>query len=220
MIDNQTIEHVVRFHGHMCAGLAMGIKAADIALGEIGANAAGQQVVAVVESDFCGIDAIQFLTGCTLGKGNLVHQDNGKNAYTFFRRSDGRAIRVSMRSGGWGPRDPEWEGLMAKMRTAGATEEERSRFAELQRERSERVMAMRPEDLYEVREVEAEPPRAARVYVPVDCDSCAEPTMETRIRRLDGRSLCGPCFDAALAGAAPVSFQPPGSRRNRSSVGT
>lgn len=217
MIDNQTIEDVARFHGHMCAGLAMGIKAADIALGEIGPNAPGQEVVAVVESDFCGVDAIQFLTGCTFGKGNLRHEDNGKNAYTFFRRSDRRAIRVSMRSGGWGPRDPEWEGLMAKMRADHATEEERSRFTELRRDRSDRVLAMSPEDLYEVRDVEAEPPRAVRVYVPIDCDSCAEPTMETRIRRLDGRSLCGPCFDRELAGVAPVSFRAPGTRRSRSS---
>jgi formylmethanofuran dehydrogenase subunit E len=33
----------------------------------------------------------------------------------------------------------------------------------------------------------------------VACASCTEPTMETRIRLLDGRELCPPCFEAALA---------------------
>jgi formylmethanofuran dehydrogenase subunit E len=28
----------------------------------------------------CAVDAIRFLTGCTFGKGNLVHLDHGKNA--------------------------------------------------------------------------------------------------------------------------------------------
>ena len=42
----------------------------------------------------CAVDAIQFLTGCTFGKGNLIHRDWGKNAYAFWRRSDGRALRI------------------------------------------------------------------------------------------------------------------------------
>ncbi len=57
--------------------------------------------MAVVETDMCGVDAIQFLTGCTFGKGNLIHRDWGKNAFSFFRRSDGRAVRISLRPGAW-----------------------------------------------------------------------------------------------------------------------
>ncbi len=69
----------------------------------------------------CGVDAVQFLTGCTFGKGNLVHRDHRKNAYTFIRRSDGKAVRVSTRSGGWGRRDPSWLELFAKVRTGSAS---------------------------------------------------------------------------------------------------
>jgi len=35
-LDDATLEQVVRFHGRMCPGLAMGVHAADIALREIG----------------------------------------------------------------------------------------------------------------------------------------------------------------------------------------
>ncbi len=75
-LDDRTIQQVVDFHGHMGAGLAMGIRAAEVALAQIGAPAADEEVVAVVEADMCGVDAVQFLTGCTFGKGNLVHRDH------------------------------------------------------------------------------------------------------------------------------------------------
>jgi formylmethanofuran dehydrogenase subunit E len=116
MVPQPTLEGIIEFHGHMCAGLAMGIRAAEVALEEIGAHSPDEEVVAIVETDMCGVDAIQFLTGCTFGKGNLVHRDFGKNAYTFIRRSDGKAIRLSPtpRSA---LRDPAWFDLFAKMPT-------------------------------------------------------------------------------------------------------
>jgi len=205
MIDQQTLDQVVRFHGHMCPGLAMGIRAAEVGLGEVGPHSADEEVVAVVETDMCGVDAIQFLTGCTFGKGNLVHRDYGKNAYTFIRRSDGKAVRVSTRPGAWGQPDPEWQELFAKVRSGSASPEERQCFGALHQARSERVLATPLEELYEVRELDVEAPRMARILASVECASCGEPTMETRIRRLEGRDLCLPCFEAAMAGEVAVA---------------
>lgn len=126
-INEQTLDQGVAFHGHLCPGLTMGMQAAHIALREIGPHSKDEEVVAVVETDMCAVDAIQVLTGCTFGKGNLIHRDWGKNAYTFFRRSDGRAVRVAGRSGAW-QRDPEHQQLMAKVRAGQASEEEQARF--------------------------------------------------------------------------------------------
>ncbi len=55
-------------------------------------------------------------------------------------------------------------------------------------------------ELYDVREVDVDPPRPARILASIDCLACGEPTMETRIRRLDGRELCLPCFQDEMAG--------------------
>ena len=46
------------------------------------------------------------MTGCTFGKGNFIFKDYGKQVYTFIRRSDGEAIRISI---DWepGPEPPE-----------------------------------------------------------------------------------------------------------------
>jgi len=38
------------FHGHMCPGLAIGVRAAEVALSEIGPHSADEEVVAVVET--------------------------------------------------------------------------------------------------------------------------------------------------------------------------
>ena len=197
-VDDATLERIVEFHGHMCPGLAMGVQAARIALREIGPHAQDEEVVAAVETDMCAVDAIQFLTGCTFGKGNLVHRDYGKNAYTFWRRSDGKAIRISGRPDAW-RRDPEHQELFAKVRLGTATEDEVARFREQHAAKARELLALEPEELFEVREVRDRPPKKARIHASVTCADCGEATMETRIRRLDGEELCPPCFEERLA---------------------
>ncbi|HXH88169.1 MAG TPA: FmdE family protein [Gaiellaceae bacterium] len=197
-ITPETVERIVDFHGHMCPGLALGIQAARIALREIGAHAQDEEVVATVETDMCAVDAIQFLTGCTFGKGNLVHRDLGKNAYTFWRRSDGKAIRVSGKPG-VRRRDPEHQDLFEKLGSGNATPVERDRLWELHHERSAVILAMQPEELFTVVPVDDAPPRKARVHVSVECESCREETMETRVRLLRGKRLCPDCFDWELS---------------------
>jgi len=196
MTDQATIDRVVEFHGHMCPGLAMGIRASEIALREIGPHSTDEEVVAIVETDMCGVDAIQFLTGCTFGKGNLIHQDHGKNAYTFVRRSDGRAVRVSTRPEGWGERNTVWEDLFAKVRAGQATAEEKERFQGLHLARADAILEAPIEEMYDIREVDIPMPHRARIFRSLPCETCGEPTMETRIRLLGGKQLCGPCFDA------------------------
>ena len=212
MIDNKTLQQVVEFHGHMCPGLAMGVQAAQMALRESGPHAKDEEVVAAVETDMCAVDAIQFLTGCTFGKGNLQHRDWGKNAYSFFRRSDGRAIRIVARPGAW-QRNPEHQELFAKVRSNQATPEERARFQELHQSESDKVLAVEPDALFEIQEIAGPPPQRASIHASVVCARCGEATMETRVRRLDGQELCLPCFDAAVAGEEPVAAPTLGASR-------
>lgn len=203
----QPLGDIIRFHGHMCPGLAMGVRASEIALREIGPHSGDEEVVAVVETDMCAVDAIQYMTGCTFGKGNLVHLDYGKNAYTFLRRSDGKAIRIAPRRGTL-MRSSEHSELMSKVRDGSATEEERTRFADLHQQRSREILDAAEDEIYEVREVEEVdiPPRSF-VQVSLHCAECGEATMETRIRRFNSRELCPPCFDAAIRGrSAPAEI--------------
>lgn len=198
-IDEQTVDRIVEFHGHMCPGLAMGIRAAEVALAEVGPHAGDEEVVAIVETDMCGVDAVQYLTGCTFGKGNLIHRDYGKTAFTFLRRSDGRAVRMSMRPGGIGADGTERSELRARISSGEATSEDRERLSILHREHSESLLRRPLEELYDVREVDVSLPPLARVFTSVVCAGCGEPTMETRVRRLSGEQLCQPCFELRIA---------------------
>jgi formylmethanofuran dehydrogenase subunit E len=184
-IEECTVAQVVAFHGHLCPGLAMGIQAASIALGEVGPHAEDEEIVAVVETDMCAVDAIQFLTGCTLGKGNLVHLDWGKNAYTFYRRADGHAVRIAGRSDAW-------------ERELHIIGREKMTFTALKLERSRRILEAAPERLFTIRRVEGDPPHTARIYSSLPCAWCDEDTMETRLHLLDAQLLCPPCFERAL----------------------
>jgi formylmethanofuran dehydrogenase subunit E len=197
-IEEETLKRIVEFHGHMCPGLATGIQAAQIALREIGPHSKDEEVVAVAETDMCGVDAIQFLTGCTFGKGNLIHHDWGKNAYSFFRRSDGKAIRVVMRPDGW-ERDPQHQALRTKVEAGEASDAERARFRELHQAEARRVLEIPPDRLFRTDEIQAPPPPQARVHATVLCAQCGEGVMETRVRRLNGRELCQPCFERILS---------------------
>ena len=98
-LSSEIIEDVIHFHGHWCPGLALGIRVAQIALAEIG-HSSDEEIVAICETDMCGVDAIQFLTGCTLGKGNLIIRPYGKMAFSFYRRKDGKSIRVVLKNNG------------------------------------------------------------------------------------------------------------------------
>ena len=50
-ITKQQFEKAADFHGHICPGLVMGIRAAQIAVREIGVNTNENEVNAVVETD-------------------------------------------------------------------------------------------------------------------------------------------------------------------------
>ena len=153
-ISEEMVQKTVAFHGHMCPGLAIGIRAAEVALRDIGPHAHDEEVVAVVETDMCGVDAIQSLTGCTFGKGNLIHLDYGKNAFTFYRRSDGKGIRLVTRPDAFGEPDPEFESLRERLGDEDLTPEERARFWELHAARSRQILDIPLDELFELKEPE------------------------------------------------------------------
>lgn len=199
-LSEEVLEDLVSFHGHMCPGLAMGVKAAELAIEQVGRSTSDESIVAVTETDMCAVDAIQALVGCTFGTGSLVHNDVGKTAFTFVRRSDQKAVRVSARADAWGSFDPEHQSLFAKVRSGEATEVEKTRFQELHLARSKAILAEPAESLFDVKSVSPDTPPKARIHQSIECVDCGERVMETRIRHFGGEQLCIPCFDAKEKG--------------------
>ncbi len=194
MYESGLLDEVVRFHGHMCPGLALGIRAAEVARNEVGVNSPENPVVAIVETDLCPADAIQYLMGCTFGRGNLVHLDHGKNAFTFVRLRDNHVIRVVARPDAFGPPDPEFSTLFEKVRSGQASAEERATFEELQRRRAQAILTASLDRLFRVEPAEAQVPRRPRTVRWVVCASCGEATLESHTEERDGRRCCRRCL--------------------------
>ncbi len=192
-IPQETIEKVIEFHGHSCPGLAIGIRAAELALSEFD-NPGPYELVTVVETDMCGVDAIQFLTDCTYGKGNLIHRDYGKMAFSFFHRKSERGIRALLKKGVRGEMDEEFGELMRKDARDELTETDRARLTELRAKLQRMFLELELGDMFEVKELECPPPRPAAILQSLVCDECGESTMESRTRRFGGKTMCIPCF--------------------------
>lgn len=194
-LDEARIKSVIDFHGHFCPGLAIGIRASQIGLREVGPSSRDEEVVAVVETDMCGVDAIQVLMGCTFGKGNLIHLDYGKNAFTFYRRSDGKGVRVVTRPEVFNRPEEQIVRLRAKMEKEGLSPEEEAKLKELTAAKVKEIMEADLDALFHVKQACGPIPGKARILDGLICDACGERTMESRIRRFMGQNLCLPCFE-------------------------
>ncbi len=184
----------VDFHGHECPGLAIGFRAAREGMKWIAANRSqDEEIVAVVENDACGVDAVQVLTGCTFGKGNLVHMDHGKQVFTFFNRDRQCGVRISKRADSnlIGDRYRE---LMLRVRDKRATREEHEEMNITRRRIISTILGMSREALFAVTEPDIAVPEKARVQASELCQCCGEPVMPLKIVESEGRRLCIPCM--------------------------
>ncbi len=190
----------IRFHGHICPGLVIGYRAALAALAYLDVERPeDEDLVAIVESDGCGIDGIQAILGCTIGKGNLIYKDHGKQVYTVISRKGRRAVRIALRAGAF-RLSPEQESLFGKIWREDASEEEKKAFRAFQKERVEELLGMEDDALFTVAQVSPEIPARARIFKSAICGLCGEPVMEPRARVRDGKAVCIPCSESYSRG--------------------
>jgi formylmethanofuran dehydrogenase subunit E len=186
----------IRFHGHICPGLATGYYASQIGMrwlhSHVGANS---EITVIAENSGCGIDAVQAITGCTAGNGNLVIIDYGKQAYTYVIRGASTGLRVSLRPEFATSRlDPELEALSARVSSGEASPEEAAELSH-RIERVCRAIFDVPGDvLFDIREVPAEKPSApdARSQE-VLCARCGEPVSQSRAKKVQDGYYCLLC---------------------------
>ncbi|CVK18266.1 FmdE family protein [Sporomusa sphaeroides] len=189
-------QKAIEFHGHCCPGLTIGYLAAKAALAQLKVErAADEELVAIVESDGCGIDAIQVLLGCTIGKGNLIYKDYGKQAYTIGNRSTGEAVRIVVMAGSMVPLTAEQEAIKSAVFSGQATPEQEECWRRLQSERTGRLLAAPAEDLFKIQKVELKLPAEAKIFNSVICEYCGEKVMESRARLQNGKIACLACTE-------------------------
>lgn len=162
-------EKSLDFHGHKCPGLAIGFKACEAAIIEMNLKfSQDEEIVCITENNACGVDAIQVLTGCTFGKGNLIYDPKGKMAYTFFCRKTGEKLRFVLK---------ELDNKMDR--------ETKIDF----------ILNSDTKDIFDVKKTDIELPERARIFNSIRCESCAEMVAEPYIRMMNGKNVCIDCIN-------------------------
>ncbi|MGI6224844.1 MAG: FmdE family protein [Peptococcales bacterium] len=172
-MDNQLWQKCIDFHGHSCPGLAIGFKASELAKTLLNISfSEDEEVVCVTENDACGVDAIQVILGCSVGKGNLLFRNRGKQAYAFFCRKTGESVRLVLKD------LPEMN------------REERKSF----------LLHSNGKELFEITKPSYSLPETARIFTSIKCEKCGEKTAEHMIRLSEGKKLCLDCYSPYVRG--------------------
>lgn len=167
----RTWEDCAQFHGHKCPGLAIGYRAAVLAMEKLGLSEGSQdeELVCISENDACGVDAIQVITGCTAGKGNLIFHMTGKEAYSFYCRKSGKSIRLVFQ------RDDTEKTKMSK------------------EERMQQILTAPAKELFVCKPATLKLPEEAKIFGNVVCAKCGETIPEPLARLENGQILCLDC---------------------------
>jgi formylmethanofuran dehydrogenase subunit E len=184
MMDFEALlKESVRVHGHLCPGQVLGVKMSMLGLREAGiADPRGKDrksIIVFVEMDRCATDAVQSVTGCSLGHRTMKFMDYGKMAATFHNTKTGKAVRVVAR-----------EDSRAKAKEF---------FPEIENKYAAQLEAykvMDDKDLFDVMEVSVkldEKDQPGRPLRRVQCEACGEFVQDMREVTSDGKILCVPC---------------------------
>ncbi len=193
----ELLEESVRIHGHLCPGEVLGVRMSMLGLNKIGIEEPKgkdrKSLIVFVEMDRCATDAVQSVTGCSLGHRTMKFMDYGKMAATFVNLRTGRAVRV-----------------IAKEE---AREKAKTYFPEIENKYQAQIEAykiMPDEELFDVMDVIVElrpedmPGRPLSRFL---CDKCGEYIQDRREVPKDGKTLCRPC---AYGGYYRVQDRPDG----------
>ena len=166
-MDVKTVQKAVDFHGHICPGLAIGIRAVEaVQMNDKFCAIPYGKMVCVTENDACGVDAIQCLLGCSAGKGNLIFRPRGKQAFSFFDRESGYALRLCLKAGKGGLSRDAW---------------------------LDTLLHMPLEDVFLQSVPAFAVPVQPRLFESIVCEICGEGVAEPHIRREGGKNVCLDC---------------------------
>ncbi len=92
------LKEAVKFHGHLCPGQVLGVRMAMYGIEKVGSHDPKgrnkKKLYLFVEIDRCATDALQSVTGCSLGQRTMRFMDFGKMAATFVNLETGISVRV------------------------------------------------------------------------------------------------------------------------------
>jgi formylmethanofuran dehydrogenase subunit E len=183
----ELLEESARLHGHLCAGQVLGVRLAVLGLRLLGIDDPKgndrKSFMVYVEIDRCASDAIQSVTGCSLGKRSLRWVDYGIMAATFVHLKTGNAYRI-----------------VAREESRELSRKYCPEIEDKYRRQLKAYKLMSDDELFKVQEVKVEVPVSdlpGRPIRRVQCESCGDYVQDCREAQKDGKILCRACAHGA-----------------------
>ena len=191
-------EMALKFHGHKCPAMPMGLRAGLAAMKVLGVERAKDKEL-VVESETgeghaagCFVDGIMAATGSTYGKGNITKLHYNKMAFTLIDARTGKAVRVSLK--------PEFfekalSSPFVQKRKEGVLPQDVP--PEITGPQVERILNLPEQDFLMVSEVfKREVKKGLTSFEVKRCARCGEAAFTNKLKAgHDGRLLCVPCSE-------------------------
>ncbi len=177
------LEEATRIHGHICAGQVIGVRMCMLALSYLKINDPRgedrKKLYVIVEIDRCATDAIQTVTGCSLGKRSMKWVDHGVMAATFVNLASKKAIRVT-----------------ALEESRELSKKYCNEIIDKYARQLEAYKIMPDEELFRIEEVVVEiPPEdlPGRPLKRVKCENCSDWVQDKRDVQVGHKVLCRSC---------------------------
>ncbi len=179
------LEKSTEIHGHICAGQVLGVRMAMVGLREIGiVDPQGKDrknLYVIVEIDRCATDAIQSVTGASLGKRSLKWLDYGIMAATFVNLKTGDAARIT-----------------ALEEARGNSTRYCPEITDRYTQQLEAYRVMPETELFKIEIVKIEVPEfdlPGRPKRRVQCQQCGDWVQDNRDVKKNNTTLCKPCVE-------------------------
>ena len=192
----QILDTGLKFHGHRCPAMPMGLKAGLAAMAALGVERAQDKELYVKaetgkgHAAGCFLDGIMTATGCTYGKSNIQKLYYNKMAFTLIDQQSGRSVRVSLK--------PEFfekalQSPFVQQRKAGVPPQDIP--ADVADPLVNRILGLADEQFLDIGDIQtAEVKKGKGVFAAKRCAKCGELTFVNKLRETeDGKSTCIPC---------------------------
>ena len=94
----------LKFHGHKCPAMPLGLRAGAVAMNALGVERSQDKELAMLvetgndHAAGCFVDGLMTITGCTYGKSNIKKLYYGKMAFTLIDTKKQKAVRIQLKS--------------------------------------------------------------------------------------------------------------------------
>lgn len=190
------IEKAQKLHGELCPGVIIGTRMSIAAMKKLGMDPLEENdhLIVYVETDRCMPDAVEAITGCTVGRRTLKFRNHGKFVATFIDMKTGKAVRVSAKDdkissypGLW-----NWFDTIIELRKNGKMKDVMGE----KKATIKKLSQMPDEELLNLEDVEFEVPKNEIPSMPdhmVICSVCGEHVMDQKELTVNGAHICRAC---------------------------